>query len=68
MQENVKERGRAEHPVVTKCERKTGQNMPWGHGRMIQDRVDSRKTSQDAWMKTCKIKYMYENMTKIKGK
>jgi hypothetical protein len=54
-----------EHAVAIKCERKTGQNMPWRHGSITGDRVCSRKVSQDTWMmKTCKIKHMYENMQK----
>ena len=56
----------AGHVVTTKCERKTGQGMTWRHVSMTQDRVDSNKTSQDTWMKTCKIKHMYENMHKTK--
>jgi hypothetical protein len=52
------------HAVATKCERQTGQDGPWRHGSIIQDRVDSSKESQDIWMKTFKIKYMYENMQK----
>ncbi len=54
-----------EHAVAIKCERKTGQNMPWRHGSRTGDRVCSIKVSQDTWMmKTCKIKHMYENMQK----
>jgi hypothetical protein len=54
-----------EHAVAIKCERKTGQNMPWRHGSRTGDRVCSIKVRQDTWMlKTCKIKHMYENMQK----
>jgi hypothetical protein len=36
---------------------------------IIEGRVDSRKTSEDVWMmKTCKIKYIHENIQKTKGK
>jgi hypothetical protein len=42
--------------------KKNGSGYSARHGNIIEDRVDSSKSSQHTWIKTCKIKYMNENM------